>query len=305
MRRSCVLKLLHVSSSFIVPVPGEFHFGHCLSYLRRSPREILHVCEDDIVFKVIRIDSRKVLFAIRQLENQGLGVEILSPQDSDVTVAVEAYIREWFDLDTDIRPFYAIALKDRLLRPLVIQYHGYRIIGQPDLFESLVWAVIGQQINLPFAYALKRRFVENFGERVPMNGSTYFLFPEPGVIARLVPSDLLKLQFSRQKSAYTIGIADAFVSGEISRKKLDAMTPAERTETLLRIKGIGTWTANYVLMRTFRYPGAFPLGDAGLNAALRRLLKLDRKPTPAEVQRVFRRYRGWEAYATLYLWKSL
>ena len=74
---------------------------------------------------------------------------------------------------------------------------------------------------------------------------------------------------------------------------------------LIKIKGVGNWTANYALMKTFRYPDAFPLEDAGLHNAIKTLTHLDRKPTLQEVTTAFKRYRGWEAYATLYLWKSL
>jgi DNA-3-methyladenine glycosylase II len=73
----------------------------------------------------------------------------------------------------------------------------------------------------------------------------------------------------------------------------------------MKIKGVGNWTANYALMKTFHYPDAFPLEDAGLHNAIRNLKKLEHKPTLAEVQKIFKKYKGWEAYATLYLWKSL
>jgi len=68
---------------------------------------------------------------------------------------------------------------------------------------------------------------------------------------------------------------------------------------------VGNWTANYALMRTFRYPNAFPLEDAGLHNAIRNQLKLKSKPSLEKVKRLFKKYKGWEAYATLYLWKSL
>jgi DNA-3-methyladenine glycosylase II len=291
--------------SFLISVPETFDFKHCLSFLSRSPHEVLHVCNGRDVTKLIRSKNRNILFRVSEAKN-GLQIDVLNTSlTSTVKSAVEAYVRHWFDLDTDIAPFYAVAARDRHLKALVKQYYGYRMVGLPDLFESLVFAIIGQQINLAFAYTLKRRLVENFGEHVTIDGTTYYLFPEPQALAGVSPDDLLPLQFSRQKARYIIGLADAFASGEISREKLEAMTLDEKMETLLSIKGIGTWTANYVLMRTFRHRGALPLGDAGLNAALQRLLKLDRKPTLEEVQRVFRRYRGWEAYATLYLWKSL
>jgi DNA-3-methyladenine glycosylase II len=59
------------------------------------------------------------------------------------------------------------------------------------------------------------------------------------------------------------------------------------------------------LMKTFRYPDAFPLEDAGIHNAIKNLKKLERKPTLDEVKKIFAKYEGWEAYATLYLWKSL
>jgi len=295
-----------VKNSFSVSVPQVFDFKHCLSFLTRSPREALHVCDGDRVVKLIRSDSGHVLFEVSEKNKGALHVQLLnSTPTAKVRASVESYIREWFDLDTDITPFYALASRDRHLKELVKKYHGYRIVGHPDLFESLVWAVIGQQINLGFAYTLKQRFVEQFGERLHVNGAAYYLFPDPVVVAELDPEFLYPLQFSRQKSKYTVGIAQAFASGELSKEKLKAMSLQEAKEMLMKIKGIGNWTANYALMKTFHFPDAFPLEDAGLHNALKQKLKLDRKPTLAEVMKVFRKYKGWEAYATLYLWKTI
>lgn len=267
---------------------------------------MLHVCDGSEVVKFIRDGDKNILFRVSGAKKKGLQVDVLNTNVTrNVWVAVETYVREWFDLDTDIAPFYALASRDRHLKELVKEYYGYRIVGHPDLFESLVWAVIGQQINLAFAYTLKQRFVERFGERLQVNGTTHYLFPDPRVVAELNPEVLYPLQFSRQKSNYTVEIASAFASGEISKAKLKSLPLQQAKETLMRIKGVGNWTANYALMKTFRFPDAFPLEDAGLHNALKRKLKLDRKPTLAEVSTVFKKYKGWEAYATLYLWKSL
>jgi DNA-3-methyladenine glycosylase II len=73
----------------------------------------------------------------------------------------------------------------------------------------------------------------------------------------------------------------------------------------MSIKGVGNWTANYALMKTFRCPEAFPLEDAGVHNAIKNLRKMKTKPTLEQVKRIFKKYKGWEAYATLYLWKSL
>jgi DNA-3-methyladenine glycosylase II len=289
----------------LLPVPAEFDYNLNLQFLKRSPKELLHTIENDHVLKVVKANDEKLLIRVRPAEEK-LIIDFLN---SEPTAKSKAYVRqfvtEWFDLENDLKPFYKMASADPLLKPLIKKYYGYRIIGQPDLFESIVWAVIGQQINLQFAYTLKSRFVEQFGERLFWNNESYYLFPTPSLVSELDEEVLLKLQFSRQKAKYTIGIAEAFKSGETSKEKIKMFPFAEAKEQLMKIKGIGNWTANYALMKTFRYKDAFPLEDAGVHNAIKNLKKMDRKPTLDEVKKLFKKYKGWEAYATLYLWKSL
>lgn len=289
----------------IIQTPKEFSFELAMQFLRRSPRELLHRLDGDRVIKLLQVDRQPFLFSIAGGDQQLL-VRILNGNPTEREKRqLETYITEWFDLASDLKPFYAMARKDNLLKDLVKRFHGYRIIGQPDLFESLIWAVLGQQINLAFAYTLKQRFVEKWGERLVWNNQDYYLFPQPAQVARLTDEDLLPLQFSRQKSRYTVGIAEAFASGEMSKEKLRGLPLREAKEELMKIKGIGNWTANYALMKTFRYPDAFPLEDAGVHNAIKNQLGLKAKPSLERVKKIFKKYKGWEAYATLYLWKSL
>jgi DNA-3-methyladenine glycosylase II len=292
-------------SRLYLPTPHEFNYELNLQFLLRSPRELLHVVENEFVLKFLTFEKEKILLRIKP-GSQKLIIEFLN---GDPTPAakdfVKAYITEWFDLETDLKPFYALAGRDKMLKPLVDKFYGYRIIGQPDLFESIIWAVLGQQINVQFAFTLKSRFVEKFGERLFWNNESYYSFPKPSIVAGLSDDQLLPLQFSRQKSKYTIGIGEAFATGIISKEKLRSVPLTEAKEELMKIKGIGNWTANYALMKTFRHPDAFPLEDAGVHNAIKNLKKMDRKPTLEEVKKIFKKYKGWEAYATLYLWKSL
>lgn len=289
----------------LIPLPEQFSFDLAISFLLRSPRELLHRVEGGIVFKALKIDDIIVLCSVA-LEKNSLSVKFLSGKlNSKQKEKVANYIREWFDLETDLAPFYEMAKKDPLLKDLVIRYHGYRIVGQPDLFESLIWAVLGQQINLQFAYTLKQRFVEKYGEEVEFNGKKHFLFPSPEIVSKITMDELLTLQFSRQKAKYTIGIAEAFMNGDVSKEKMRGLDLQRAKEELIKIKGVGNWTANYALMKTFRYPDAFPLEDAGVHNAIKNLKKMKTKPSLDQVKRIFKKYKGWEAYATLYLWKSL
>lgn len=293
-------------ASFIIPAPKEFSFQQCLHFLRRSPDELLHTCDNCGVEKVISVNGKAVLFSVRIDEKQQLSVSVLNHTASaSIKQSIISYIETWFDLKTDLVPFYKMASKDPVLKPLVKKYFGYRVVSMPDLFESLSWAIIGQQINLRFAYSLKQRFVQQFGERLNWKGKTYYLFPDPVKIAALQPASLLSLQFSRQKAAYVIGIAKAFADGTVSTGQLGKLPFEKAKENLKQLKGIGNWTANYALMKTFHFPNAFPLEDAGLHQAIRKQLQLDTKPTLQQIEQLFKKYRGWEAYATLYLWRSL
>jgi DNA-3-methyladenine glycosylase II len=292
-------------SKIHLPVPDEFSYEMNFQFLERSPRELLHRLEKNAVIKLVKYGDEKILFQVKP-GDQKLTVEFLNGDPSKTGKHyVRQFVTEWFDLENDLKPFYALASKDKLLSGLIKKYFGYRIMGQPDLFESLVWAVLGQQINLQFAYTLKQRFVEQFGERLFWKEQSYFLFPSAKLVAELKDEVFLPLQFSRQKSRYTILIGEAFASGEVSKEKLNGLPLQEAKEKLMKIKGVGNWTANYALMKTFRYPDAFPLEDAGVHNAIKNLKKMDRKPTLEEVKKLFKKYKGWEAYATLYLWKSL
>jgi DNA-3-methyladenine glycosylase II len=286
-------------------VPIEFSFELSLSFLQRSPIEFLLRVTDTDVIKLIQADNELILFRV-SFHTSKLQLDFLRdiPSEKGIHTASQ-FVREWLDLDTDLKPFYIMAAKDKLLHDLAIKYHGYRIVGQPDLFESLVWAVMGQQINLQFAYTIKQRFVELFGEKLEFQGEMYYLFPDAERVSRLKPEELLPLQFSRQKALYTILIAQNFASGAISKEKLQGLSLTEAKEALMKIKGVGNWTANYALMKTFRYPDAFPLEDVAIHNAIKNLKKMKVKPTLDQVKRLFKKYKGWEAYATLYLWKSL
>jgi DNA-3-methyladenine glycosylase II len=307
LRRDCYLSGLNRDklTKEIIDVPQDYNFELNLGFLTRSEKEILHVIDESHIYKAIRVNGSSILIRItpagRKFE---ISFPLKAPGIRERKLVV-SYVREWFDVDNDLTQFYALASKDKLLKDSVKNNYGYRIIGLPDLFEALCWAVIGQQINLSFAYTLKQRFVENFGEHIDWKGRKYFLFPAPEIVSGLTDTQLLSLQFSRQKSNYVRLIGEAFRDNVISKESISKMTFHEARQKLMTIKGVGNWTANYALMKTFRYPEAFPLEDAGLHNAIKNIRKLAKKPSPEEVKQIFRRYKGWEAYATLYLWKTL
>lgn len=294
----------HTSYIELFP-PKEFNFGECLIFLGRSDREILHIIKGEAIYKVLKEKDSLILCKISYSMNS-IKVEfplVIPPIEERKTVA--EYIWEWFDLAQSLEGFYEIASRDRVLQPLAVHYYGLRIMGIPDLFEAMVWAITGQQINLTFAYTLKQRFVERFGESISYEGEKFWLFPSFEEIASLHVDDLRRLQFTMRKAEYIIGLAKEMESGQLTKDELLQMDVEQVRKALMSIRGVGAWTADYVMMKCLHQPTAFPIADVGLHNALKNQLGLKEKPTIEEIKEYAANWEGWQAYATFYLWRSL
>ena len=289
-----------------VCTPLEFDFSECLKFLGRSDQEMLHRIKGDNLYKLLKIDGELILCKI--VSNQTfIHVDFpLGTPTKRIREKIAAYIGGWFDLESDLSHFYEMASNDKILQSLTHKYYGLRMICIPDLFEALVWAIMGQQINLIFAYTLKKRFVEHYGECLTFEGETYWLFPSFERIASVNVNDLRELQFTSRKSEYIIDIAKSMASGELTQVMLLQKEDTHSVKKfLMGIRGVGTWTADYVIMKYLHDPNVFLIADVGLHNALKSQLGLNRKPTTEELQEMEIQWKGWQAYATFYLWRSL
>lgn len=292
----------------VITLPENFDINANLGYLTREKNECMYEIENDIITKVITIGKFRPLVQLSVINNKQMVVQLLNesrPSEKWQREEIVKYIHEWFDLDNDLTPFYEMAKADPLLNMPAQKFYGLRVIGIPDLFEALCWGVLGQQINLAFAYSLKKQFVEGFGDSIEWNGKKYWVFPTYERIAQLTPADLVDIKMTVKKSEYIIGIARLMASGELSREKLMNMNFKDAEKSLIKIRGIGPWTANYVLMRCLRFQTAFPIDDVGLINSIKLLRNMNRKPTKDEILELSFPWKNWESYATFYLWRVL
>ncbi|TDI97085.1 MAG: DNA-3-methyladenine glycosylase 2 family protein [Caldithrix sp.] len=295
------------SSDITIATPKEFDFRECLKFLGRSDQERLHFIENDKIRKLLKLHDKKLLLELSCRTNNAIEIKLLNSRVEDSTkIFIKNYVREWFDLETDLALFYKIAAKDKLLKNLVHRFYGLRLIKIYDFFQALCWAIFGQQINLAFAYTLYRRFIENYGEKLTYKNQDYWLFPNSDIIAGLSVAELMKLQLTGKKSEYIIGLAGQIEEGNLSKESLlEKSDFNEAKNDLVKIRGIGPWTANYVLMRCLGDPSAFPIEDVGLHNAIKLQLNLEQKPTIEEIRNLAAGWTNWQAYATFYLYRSL
>ncbi|WP_339184995.1 DNA-3-methyladenine glycosylase [Oceanobacillus sp. FSL W7-1293] len=292
-----------------IKAPEPFNFKVNVDYFLRDPNECMYEIEENTITSVIEINHLRTLIQISEAGSDYLAVECLAgtkPESFEDKETIVNYICEWFDFDTDLLPFYEMGRRDLLLQPAIERFYGLRIMGLNDLFEALCWGILGQQINLKFAYTLKRQFVEKFGEYSDYNGKRYWVFPSYEKISKLTAEDMTDIKMTKRKREYIIDVAKLMENGDISKENLlhlDDLKQAEKE--LIRIRGIGPWTANYVLMRCLRYPDAFPIDDVGLINAIQFVKGMERKPTKDEIRELSAAWSTWEAYATFYLWRML
>ncbi|WP_221392251.1 DNA-3-methyladenine glycosylase [Dyadobacter sp. NIV53] len=290
----------------LIPIPALFSFQECLWFLNRNYDDCLHIIHQHDIMKAIEFEGE--IYLVRVTENGSfLEVNILVGEVSyESKKFVSDYIIEWFDMNRNIQPFYDLLKKDGRLAYMAEDFKGLRLLGIENLFEAICWCVIGQQINLTFAYKVKRRLIEKYGKRIEYQGELYFIFPDSDTLANVDIEELRAMQFSQQKINYVVGTAIAFSNGTLSKAIIEELPDfASRKKTLTDQKGIGAWTANYVLMKSLKEPGCIPHGDIGLLNALANHNIIGQRSELDKISAFFETFKGWESYLVFYLWRSL
>jgi AraC family transcriptional regulator, regulatory protein of adaptative response / DNA-3-methyladenine glycosylase II len=196
-------------------------------------------------------------------------------------------------LDLSCRPDEIAAV----LGPLAQAHPGLRLPGAVDGFEVAVRAILGQQVTVAAATTIAGRFAKAFGEplETPHAGLDR-LFPAATVIASLSPADIAALGIIASRARAIVALAREIESGAL---RLDVSAPVDETlAALVRIPGVGPWTAQYIAMRALAWPDAFPHPDV---AVLKAMGEANGRQALARAEA----WRPWRSYAVLHLWKSL
>ena len=231
-------------------------FGASIGRHQRWGLDPINVVHDDALYRVV--DGAP--YRVRQLPDGALE---LDAKDADGALEDlqwklgEALPRE---------PLVELATQNARVATLVERFPGFRppIIRRP--FESLITAITAQQVNLTWATTTRRRLVELTGVAHHLDGVAVWAFPEPEVVARLDVPDLRGLQFTTRKSEYIIGVAEAALDGALD--DLDTLTNSEAIERLTAIRGIGRWSAEWLLARCLTRPDVVAAGDLGVRKAV-------------------------------------
>jgi len=161
---------------------------------------------------------------------------------------------------------------------------------EPDLFKALVSSIVGQQISGKALATIWGRFEERF---VPLT---------PETIASASLEELQSCGISMRKASYIQGIADAVLQGKVDLEGLKDLPDEEVYKELMKLKGVGPWTAEMLLIFSLERKDVVSFGDLAIQRGMRMLYR-HREITPKLFAKYRKRYSPYGSIASLYLWE--
>jgi DNA-3-methyladenine glycosylase II len=265
----------------LLPLPDPYDFQLSTERFRGFGPDLANLWHEGGLHRVV--GTREV-----RIEASAGGADV-EPLDEETVPVAHALLGAAFELE----PFYEWARGDDVLGELVPKLAGFRPPLSPDPYETIVSAISAQQVSLFAAFAVRNRMVERFGHRAVHAYS----FPTRERMAQAREEELTELGFSRRKAEYVIGVAQAELDLEALRKLPDDEVKA----TLIALRGLGEWTADWFLARHLARPRAWPAGDLGLVKAVSAFYFGGRKLTIAEVREFADRLEPFQNLSAHYL----
>lgn len=295
---------------FTLTPPSPYSLALTVARFARFKDEIVDRVQSNGYQRLLRVDGQLVLATVTDAGSVArplLHVELRGSRTTDLDrPEFAAQLRHILCIDLNLKPFYRLARKDTLLAPIIPRFRGLKCASSPTVFESLVMAVLSQQVNLTFAYSIKRELVEAFGETLSVGGETYHAFPQPERFATESPENLRRFRLSSAKAGTLVRLGQVFASGALSEEGLRVLPDEEVVERLMQIKGIGRWSAEIALMRGLARPDAFPAGDLGVvKYVAQGLLGKADKATEADMRAFAEPWRPYRGLALVYCYAEL
>ena len=181
----------------------------------------------------------------------------------------------------------------------IIKRHGacgIKTNRADDIFAALVQAIVSQQLSTRAAATIFGRL-----RALMPDGST----PRPEAILALSDEQLRAVGLSRQKTAYLRDLSSKALAGEVRTDALGAMSDEEIIAELTRIKGIGRWTVEMILIFRLARPDVLPVGDLGIVRAFQKAYRLRSVPDARRMEKIAAAWRPYRSVASWYLWASL
>lgn len=280
---------------FMLQLPAGYRAKEVLGYHARDPLGLSERSEGNRIWKALHTADGPAVIEISIEPGQAwVKVHAAAKLGAGAMAFLHGAALRVLGLSLDVSQF------ETRHAAFVAPRRGLRLPLLPTGFDALCWGIIGQQINVKFASALRREMVDLAGEKI----GDMKAHPTPDAVADITVGTLAARRYSRSKAQYLIDAAAAVADGRLDIENLGEGSAIAAEKALTGQRGIGTWTARYVLLRG-GFADAAPVGDSALATALQRLHQLPERPDADQTARLMSRFAPYRSIATMHLWTYL
>ncbi len=291
-----------MSTFFLEPL-APFRLDLTVWTLRRRPHNLIDRWDGETYRRTLVLMEDPVEVAVTQVGSPDLprirvdvqGRALRSNRKQAITTALQQLLGYRIELAA----FYRLAAHDAILGPLAQRFRGLKPPRFPSVFEGIVNAIACQQLTLTLGIHLLNRLTETYGLTATAGGG--HAFPRPEELANLTPPTLKRLGFSRQKGQAIMELAQLGDAGQAELEGLTGVPEVKALARLRELRGVGRWTAEYVLLRRFGRMDVFPGDDVGARNNLRRWLGRTKPLDYAGVGRALARWRPYKGLIYFHL----
>jgi DNA-3-methyladenine glycosylase II len=253
-----------------VPVRAPYRLDLTAVVMRRLSTNVVDVFDGTAYRRLLGNPNEPVLLSVDQRAPDMLTARLEGPNAGAFDVA--AIVRRALGAEVDLSPFYAGAASVPWLHAIATGARGVKPPRYPSLWETIVNAVVYQQVSIHAAGAILRRVIERHAvPREIAGGLRLYPFPTARTLLDADPVELRALGLSINKVNSLKAVAAAIESGELNESSLEPLSTPQLIEALVAHRGIGPWTGAVVALRGFGRLDVFPMNDSGATASLRKL----------------------------------
>lgn len=300
---------LHNVTGTLTPI-APFDFERALDFLGEfQPMAGEQTLAPRTLTKTIAVNGSAIVFQLKSrgtIEKPELDYTLYSATRLDAATLETTLqrIRFFLSLDEDLRPFYSIGKQDERFAPVIKHLYGLHQVKFLTPFENAAWAILTQRTPMRVAHKVKRALVEAYGARLKVNGTDYAAFPEAGTLFPVAASQLNELVRNERKTEYLRAVIEAFA--QVSDEFLYYAPTEMVKEWLLKIKGIGVWSAYFILLRGLGrnqelYFDAHSQPMRAFSEAIGKVYTNSKPLDAREMTRLAEPYGDWKGYWAYYL----
>jgi DNA-3-methyladenine glycosylase II len=298
------------SASGLLQPASPFDFEQTLDFIQRFPPML---GEQSLagreLAKTISIQAQPVLFELQStgtVDTPQLLYRLFStsPIDAETQRLVEDRMRFFLSLDDPLADFYALARADEPFWAAIQGMYGLHQVKFLTPYEIAVWAVLTQRLPMAIARTLKQGLKAAYGSCMEIDGVLHTAFPEPDQLITVSPEELARIIKNERKVEYLMAVTRAFY--QVDEQFLRTGPYQEVAEWLLNIKGIGDWSAHFILIRGLgrvERLGLTPntVHEKALVEAVSRVYSPGREVDGEQILRLAEHYGDWQGYWAYYL----